>query len=166
MPAGTDLNSDRSCETPGRLKARLRTVHPRMKQPVFQRDTVWTSTPRQAEDFQRLGFNADLAPSDFRPFPRFKNVSEGVTTLRKVKLGQRLCCDSLNKAAQLYCDTLMTLLESWRKSVDRTQVIVRSENSTDVKNRIICFGFIQICIPISIQQVTRCYFSIQFFAHC
>jgi len=56
-----------------------------------------TSNPRQAEDFQRLGFNADLAPSEFRPFPRFKNVSEDVTTLRKVKLGRRLGCDSLNK---------------------------------------------------------------------
>jgi hypothetical protein len=69
-----------------------------MKQPVFQHDTVWPhSIPRQAEGFQRLGFTSDLAPSDFRPFPIFKNVSEDVTTLRKVRLGQRLGCDSLTK---------------------------------------------------------------------
>ena len=48
------------------------------------------------KDFSALD-SPDLAPSDFRPCPRFKNVSEDVTTLRKVKLGQRVCCESLTK---------------------------------------------------------------------
>jgi hypothetical protein len=98
MPLGTDLNSERRSVTPGRLKAWLRRLHPQMKQPVLQHDTVWPhSIPRDAEGLQRLGFNADLAPSDFRSFPRFKNVSEDVTTFRKVKSGQRLGCDSVTK---------------------------------------------------------------------
>jgi hypothetical protein len=99
-PTGTDINSERYCETQGRNKKAqlLKRSSPKRSSMSFNM-TLFDRTEARLglQGFSGLDFPLIWRRPIFRPFPRFKKVSADVTTLRRVKSRQRMGCAFLTK---------------------------------------------------------------------